>query len=79
MSKKCGWLRWRGWQWRHENDGAHWNAAGPFSLSVFFFFGDRRQQNDRDLAQRLASHADTAAPPPGSIEEMMANIGKTLK
>ena len=40
---------------------------------------DRRQQNDRELAQRLASHADTAAPPPGSLEEMMANIGKTLK
>jgi len=42
-------------KWRHENDGAHWNAAGPYSLSVFFFFGDRRK---RDVDNCLKSISD---------------------
>ena len=39
----------------------------------------QRQEKDRELARKLAAHTDTAAPPPDSLEEMMARIGKVLK
>lgn len=42
-------------QWRLENDGAHWNAQGPFSLSVFFFMADKRK---RDLDNCMKSVSD---------------------
>ena len=42
-------------QWRNENQGLHWNAAGPFALHVFLFFGDRRK---RDLDNCVKSISD---------------------
>jgi crossover junction endodeoxyribonuclease RusA len=42
-------------KWRMENNSEHWNASGPFSLSVFLFFGDRRK---RDIDNVLKSISD---------------------
>ena len=41
--------------WRNQNAGKHWNAAGPFGITVFFFMGDRRK---RDLDNCLKSVTD---------------------
>jgi Holliday junction resolvase RusA-like endonuclease len=42
-------------EWRFDNGNAHWNATGPYSLSVFFFFNDKRK---RDLDNVLKSISD---------------------
>jgi Holliday junction resolvase RusA-like endonuclease len=42
-------------KWRHDNNGKHWNAAGPFGITVFFFMGDKRK---RDLDNCLKSISD---------------------
>ena len=42
-------------EWRSSNMGAHWNAQGPFSLTVFLFFETRRKV---DLDNVLKSISD---------------------
>jgi crossover junction endodeoxyribonuclease RusA len=42
-------------KWRDENQGLHWNAAGPFALQVHLFFDDKRK---RDLDNCLKSISD---------------------
>jgi hypothetical protein len=39
----------------------------------------RRQQEMDELAKKLARDLEEAVPPPGSLEDMMASIGRTLK
>jgi len=40
---------------------------------------ERRQQEQQKLERKFADDVSEAVPPPGSLEEMMAKIGKTLK
>ena len=55
-------------KWRAENDYAHWNAAGPFSLNVFFFMEDKRT---RDLDNCLKSISD-------ALEKLLYNNDRQL-
>ena len=40
---------------------------------------EHRERQEAEMMRKLAKDSNEAVPPPGSLEEMMASIGKTLK